>query len=220
MATLTLTNSYGDDWPPDALEGGTITARSGTAMTYTSAMGYTVTLRGTGLVYDDDGMPAAGLVTRVIVRGPAGAYSDFTGVSTDFAQAGMKIFGYDRDNGGFQDPDGFGFFRNLMRGNDVVNGSADYDDLRGGAGNDTVNCGAGDDYCRFRGWRRQHRRRRRSRCPRVSGGQLFQRRLSRRQPRCRDWYRHRQLGLHRPLCQFRTLPQLDLFRHAERFGCR
>jgi serralysin len=146
MATLTLTNSYEDDWPPDVFAGGAITTRSATVMTYISAQGYTITLRGNGLTYDDDGMPASGTVTRVVVTGPSGTYSTFTGVSADFGMAGMKIFGFDRDNGDHDGPDPFNFFLNLMRGNDLVNGSAFDDDIRSGMGNDSINGGAGGDY--------------------------------------------------------------------------
>ena len=58
MATLTLSQSFENDWPPNALEGSTISSRSATTMTYASLLGYTVTLTGTGLTYDADGFPS------------------------------------------------------------------------------------------------------------------------------------------------------------------
>lgn len=146
MATLTLDTSFGNDWPPDTLGGGTITARSATQMTYVSEMGYTVTLRGTGLVYDSSGFPGGGTVTQMTIVKGGVTYASLTGASTDFALAGMKIFGFDRDNGRHQDPNPYDFYQNLMRGDDLINGSAQDDDMRGGSGNDTINGGDGSDY--------------------------------------------------------------------------
>lgn len=146
MATLTLSTSFNDDWPPDTLEGGTILTRTATAMTYTSDMGYTITLRGTGFSYDDDGLPSGGTVGRLTILKAGVTFADFTGVSTSFTFAGMKLFGYDRDNGNHEGPDPYGFVQNMLRGNDLIIGSAQDDDLRSGTGNDTINGGDGDDY--------------------------------------------------------------------------
>ena len=146
MATLTLSQSFNDDWPPDALEGGTITSRSTTSMTYLSALGYTVTLTGTGLTYDADGIPSDGLVTACTVALGGVTYASFAGVTVSFARAGMQIFGFDRQNGDFQNPDPYALFQIMVRGNDVITGSAEDDDIRGGFGNDIVNAGAGEDY--------------------------------------------------------------------------
>ena len=146
MATLTLSQSFEDDWPPDVLEGSTITSRSATAMTYASVLGYTVTLTGTGLAYDADGFPSGGTVTGCTIALGGITYASFAGVSANFARAGMLIFGYDRGNGDFRNPDPFSFLEIMLRGNDVINGSAEDDDIRSGAGNDSVNGGLGRDH--------------------------------------------------------------------------
>ena len=146
MATLTLTSSFGNDWPPDALAGGIITSRTATTMTYTSERGYTITLRGTGFTYDDDGLPSGGTVTRTTVALGAVTFADYAGVSVDFGRAGMMLFGYDRNNGNHQNPDPFAFIEIMLRGNDVVTGSAGDDDVRGSYGNDIINTGGGNDY--------------------------------------------------------------------------
>ena len=146
MATLTLSNSFGNDWPPNALGGGVIVSRTATTMTYTSDLGYTVTLRGTGFTYDADGMPSGGTVTRTTIALGGQTFADFTGVSVDFGRAGMLIFGFDRDNGNHQNPDPFAFQQIMLRGNDLVNGSNGNDDIHAGTGNDTINTGAGGDY--------------------------------------------------------------------------
>ena len=146
MATLTLSNSFNGDWPPDTMGGGTITARSATAMTYISDQGYTITLRGTGLTFDADGLPSGGTIGRTTIAKDGLTVADFAGVSVDFTRTGMQIFGYDRDNGRHQDPDPYGFFQSMMRGNDSITGSAGDDDVRGGTGNDVINTGAGRDY--------------------------------------------------------------------------
>ena len=146
MATLTLSQSFENDWPPNALEGSTISSRSATTMTYASVLGYTVTLTGTGLTYDADGFPSGGTVTGCTIALGATTYAVFTGVSVSFVRAGMQIFGFDRDNGGFQNPDPFSLIQVMLRGNDVIIGSAEDDDIRGGFGNDSINAGLGDDY--------------------------------------------------------------------------
>ena len=146
MATFTYSGSFDDTWPPDAMAGGVISTRQGTRMTYTSDMGFTVTLRGTGLSYDDDGLPSGGTVTgfQIVLNGVT--LATLTGAATDFARAGMLLFGFTRDNGRIEDPDPFGFIQNAIRGNDLILGSASDDDIRGGNGNDSINAGDGDDF--------------------------------------------------------------------------
>ena len=146
MATLTLSQSFENDWPPDVLEGSTITSRSDTAMTYASVLGHTVTLTGTGLTYDADGFPSGGTVSGCTIALGATTYAVFTGLSVSFVRAGMQIFGFERDTESFENPDPYGLYRIMIRGNDVVIGSAEDDDIRSGYGNDSVNAGAGDDY--------------------------------------------------------------------------
>ncbi len=146
MANLTLSNSFDGIWPPDAMGGGTITARSATSMTYLSDAGYTVTLTGTGFTYDAEGQPSGGTITRTTVALGALTFADYTGISVNFAQAGMRIFGFDRNDGNHQDPDPFAFHQQMMRGNDLITGSSSWDDVRGGQGNDTINTGGGGDY--------------------------------------------------------------------------
>lgn len=147
MATLTYLRSFGDDWVPDTVEGGTITTRTATLMQYTSDMGYTITLRGSGMTYDVDGMPNGGTVNRVTISLNGQSYLDYTGVSAGLERLSIWAFGYDRDAGSNpQGPDGSNFMEHLWRGNDLLAGSAQDDVLWGGIGNDTVNAGAGDDY--------------------------------------------------------------------------
>ena len=146
MATLTYSGSFDDIWPPDAMEGGVISVRLGTHMTYTSEAGFTVTLRGIGLTYDNTGLPSGGIVTgfQIVLNGVT--LANMTGSSVDFARAGMQLFGFTRDNGRIQDPDPFSFIQTSLRGNDLILGSADDDDIRGGIGNDSISAGLGDDY--------------------------------------------------------------------------
>ncbi len=146
MATLTLSNSFGDDWPPDALAGGTNISRSDKAMTYTSDSGYTVTLLGTGFTYDDDGigMPSGGTIGSMIIRKGGKLYAKYTDISADLARSGMLLLGYD-DNGNDRDPDTFNFLQNILRGDDLMTGSAKNHVFFGSKGNDTINAGAGSD---------------------------------------------------------------------------
>ena len=146
MATLTLNQSFDGIWPPDAMAGGIITVRQGFRMIYTSDAGFTVTIRGNGLTYDDDGLPSGGTVTGFTIVKDGQTHANLVGASVDFARAGMLLFGFDRSDGDFDDPDPFGFVQNALRGNDLITGSSQDDDIRGGAGNDTINCGAGYDY--------------------------------------------------------------------------
>ncbi len=146
MASLTYTASFFDDWPPDSLGGGVITLRQATRMTYTSDQGYTVTLRGTGLTYDDDGLPSGGIVTGFVIVLNGVTLANLTGATVDFGRAGMQLFGFTRDNGRIEDPDPYSFIQSALRGDDLVTGSDSDDDLRGGIGNDSINAGFGDDY--------------------------------------------------------------------------
>ena len=146
MATLVYGLSFDGGWLPDALAGGTIGTRSTTLMSYVSDMGYTVTMTGTDFTYDADGMPSGGNLSGLTVARGGLTFTTFIGMSVDQGRAGMFLLGYDRDNGYHQNPDPFGFFNGAMRGNDLVIGSGQWDDIRGGLGNDTINCGAGGDY--------------------------------------------------------------------------
>ena len=145
MATVTNSNSF-NTWPPEAIEGGTITLRSGTNMTYVSDAGYTVTLRGSRFTYDDDGMGSGGTIARVIITKDGLIYAEYTGVSVDLTRAGLLLFGYDRGNGNHQSPQGYDFLQMLLRSDDLINGSTGRDELRGGWGNDTIFAGAGQDH--------------------------------------------------------------------------
>jgi serralysin len=146
MATLTLMQGFEDVWPPDAMAGGTITLRQAKGMTYTSDAGFTVLIRGKDLTYDDDGLPAGGTVTGFSISKNAVVLANMTLTSTDFGAAGMWLFGYDRGNGDFRGPDPYSFVQLAMRGNDLVTGSSDEDDIRGGSGNDRIDARGGNDY--------------------------------------------------------------------------
>ena len=146
MTTLTLSHTFDGFWPPDALGGGTINLRQAVKMTYVSDAGFTVTLRGTGLTYDDDGLPSGGTVTGVLVTKDGVTYSNATGMSVDFTYSGMVLFGYDRENGGHQGTDTYAFVQNALRGDDLITGSTGWDDIRGGTGNDIINAGGDNDY--------------------------------------------------------------------------
>ena len=102
MATVTLFNSFENTWPPEAIAGGAITLRTGTNLTYISSLGFTVTLRGTGFTFDDDGLPSGGTIGRMIISKGGVTYAEYTGISADLARSGMLLFGYDRDNGNHQ----------------------------------------------------------------------------------------------------------------------
>lgn len=146
MATLTLSESFDGIWPPDAMAGGVITLRQGIRMTYTSAEGFTVTLRGTDLTYDDDGIPSGGTVTGILVVKDGVTFANMVGMTTDFGWAGMQLLGFDRNDGRHQDPDPYNLMRNALRGDDLITGSDGWDDIRSGSGNDTINAGADGDY--------------------------------------------------------------------------
>jgi serralysin len=146
MATLALSTSFDGIWPPDALAGGVISLRLGTQMTYVSDAGFTVTLLGTGLTYDEAGNPSGGTVTGFTIVKDSVTFASLSGASVDFARSGMLLLGFDEQNGGHRGPDPYAFIQNSLRGNDLITGSSGWDDLRGGIGNDTINAGAGDDY--------------------------------------------------------------------------
>ena len=146
MATLALMQGFEDVWPPDAMAGGTITLRQAKGMTYTSDAGFTVLIRGKDLTYDDDGLPAGGTVTGFSISKNAVVLANMTLTSTDFGAAGIWLFGYDRRNGDFRGPDPYSFVQSAMRGNDVVTGSSDGDDIRGGSGNDRIDARGGNDF--------------------------------------------------------------------------
>ena len=143
MATLTHSHSFDGIWAPDALVGGTILTRTATSMTYVSDAGYTVTIRGTGLTYDDDGIPSGGTLTRFTVVKDGQTFLTLTGASVDFARAGMLLFGYDSQDGGHYGPDATNFLQNALRGDDLISGSDQHDELIGTKGNDTI-LGGGD----------------------------------------------------------------------------
>jgi serralysin len=145
MAVQTICTSIYELWLADAIAGGTITERTASRMTYTSDLGFTVTVRGRDFVYDDSDLPAAGLVTRIDVAQGGVTHTSFAGLRLDFAQVGMFAFGWERD-GFTQAPSGNWLWQLAMNGNDTVNGSALSDDLRGAGGNDLILAGDGDDY--------------------------------------------------------------------------
>lgn len=146
MATLTLTATFDGLWPADSLAGGVISSRLANKMVYVSDLGFTVTIRGTGLVYDADGLPSGGTVTGITIAKGAVTYANLTGISTDFARTGMQIFGFTDPWGNDRGPDPYALVQNALRGNDLITGSSGWDDIRAGIGNDTINAGAGDDY--------------------------------------------------------------------------
>ena len=145
MATLVLNQGFDGIWPPDSMAGGTITLRQATKMVYTSDAGFTITLRGTDLTYDDDNMAAAGTVTGYQIVKNGVTYATLSGASAHFARTGMWLLGYE-DRGNHRDPDTYSFIQHALRGDDLITGSGSFDDMRGGMGNDTINGGAGDDY--------------------------------------------------------------------------
>lgn len=146
MATLTFGASLDGFYPTDSLKGGTITARSASSMTYISDLGYTVTLQGTGLVYDADGMPSGGTLTRTTIAKDGTTYADYAGFSVDFARAGMLLFGYDMNGTRHQNPDTWTFINLLLRYDDLMIGSSGHYEFAGSHGNDTIQAGAGDDH--------------------------------------------------------------------------
>lgn len=147
MATLNLSASFGDDWPPEAFNGGVIQSRTATSMTYVSDLGYTIIVRGTGFTYDDDLFPSDGTVTRVTIRQGGQLMADLTGASMELQRFAMNAFGFDRGpDRSPQNPNGAAITYHLMRGNDVINGSAQDDEVFGGRGNDLINTGAGFDF--------------------------------------------------------------------------
>jgi serralysin len=145
MATLTLSQTFEGIWPPDSMAGGTITLRQATRMLYTSDAGFAVALRGSGLTYDDDGLPSGGTVTGFTISKNGVTFANLTGTSVDFARAGMQLFGHDDQNGGHVGPDPYNFLQNALRNADLMNGSASNDEFFGTIGNDTINAGAGFD---------------------------------------------------------------------------
>ncbi len=147
MATLTLNASFGDVWPPDGFEGGVVLSRTATAMTYESDLAYIITVQGTGFTYDDDLFPSGGTITSVTVEAGGQIIATFTGVSMELQRFAMNAFGFDRGpDRSPQYPNGWAISYHLMRGNDVINGSAGDDEMTGNLGNDLINAGAGFDF--------------------------------------------------------------------------
>ena len=146
MANLVLGASFDGLWPPDSLSGGTISIRLAGKMVYVSDQGFTITIKGTGFTYDDDGLPSSGVVTGIQIAKAGIIYATFTAISVDFVRYSNAVFGYDRDNGNHQNPDPYAIWQNALRGDDLITGSTGWDDLRGGIGNDTINAGGGGDY--------------------------------------------------------------------------
>lgn len=146
MATLTQFNSLNGEWAPDTLIGGQIGTRLFGRMTYVSDAGYDITVRGTGLTYDDDGRPAAGTVTSIEITKAGTPYATLAAIAVDFAQFDMLAFGYDGWDGNPVNPNGYWLWKLALRGDDIVTGSDANDDLRGAIGNDVISGGGGNDY--------------------------------------------------------------------------
>ncbi len=141
MVTMTLTDLYDNSvWGPDLIRGGTVSNRSGTQMTYLSEDGYTVTFNGSGFTYDDDGNANDGVVTSMVVKLGGQLVFSFTGMTDSFPRLASFALGDSQDG-----PDPDRLFQTVLRGDDIINGSA--------GGNDVVaNLGGGlaqrrQDHC-------------------------------------------------------------------------
>jgi RTX calcium-binding nonapeptide repeat (4 copies) len=146
MATMTLTDLYDNSvWGPDIIRGGTVSAQTGTVMTYVSEQGYTVTFNGTGFSYDDDGFANDGVVTSIVVRLNGQLVFSFTNMTDSLPRMASYALGDNQDG-----PDPDRLFQTVLRGDDIINGSNGGNDIianfGGGDGNDTINAGGGGDY--------------------------------------------------------------------------
>lgn len=151
MAQLKIYQNPDYAYWPDMVVGGTEISHSGTFYKYTSDAGLTVSLNGTGFVYDAAGLGVGGIVTSVVIRDSTGTkVFDITGVSADLDAVTRFIFGFPREDRTPQDPDGERLFEYLLRGDDTLIGSDSGDDIlgngSGGFGNDLIQAGGGDDY--------------------------------------------------------------------------
>lgn len=151
MARISFTQQAGGIWPADLFRavGAPVVTDTG-AVRYVSASGAVVELIGTGFVFDAVGQPLRGAVTKVTVLAPDGSEM----LRIDSVRAALPVLlrlaaGVQPDGGAPVAGDGAAVLAHLLRGADVVNGSAFGDTLWGsqgaGLGNDTLRGGAGAD---------------------------------------------------------------------------
>jgi Ca2+-binding RTX toxin-like protein len=131
-----------DFWWGNAVEGGTITTRSTTSMQFTSFAGSTagsfnVTYAGTDFTYDANGLANGGHVTSITISYLGTTYAVLTGVDCDLQRISQMTFGANSSQYWWA------ISQYIMRGDDVINGSAFADDFAGSAGNDVISAGAG-----------------------------------------------------------------------------
>ncbi|NGO55224.1 calcium-binding protein, partial [Allomesorhizobium camelthorni] len=120
------------------LDGSSVMSQSATEEVVQLANGLKLKLIGTGFTYDAEGRATGGTLTSLQLLQNDGAtlVQSLTGLDLSFEDAhdAMESF------------DAWGLSRWLMNGDDVLNGSAGWDDMFGHAGNDILNGGDGDDY--------------------------------------------------------------------------
>jgi hypothetical protein len=99
-------NPNGDYWP-DMVTGGSEISHSATLYKYTSDAGLTVSLNGTGFVYDASGKGVGGTVTSLVIRDTAGIkLFEITGTTGDLDAVTRFIFGYAREDRSPEGPHG------------------------------------------------------------------------------------------------------------------
>lgn len=164
MATITVTRLFTDTdfWPgflfeanddTEILEAGPTRGRIRHAGPDDPASGYSLTITGTGFVYDQ-GLPVEGTVKTLRVLDPQGrtviTITDLAPgtVASDLSGMIFNIFGAESPDEG-PGPDGYNSWTHLLSGNDTINWSSGNDDIifpGADGGDDLYNMGAGDDW--------------------------------------------------------------------------
>jgi serralysin len=183
MARVQMTAAYSNlnDWSGrlfEATDDTVVNTQTATSYRFTygalsSFENFSVTISGTGFVYDGDGRPTGGKITKIEVRDAGGALVltiDQIGgaVPSDLAQIVSDMFGWEQAGDGAS-ANGKIAWSHLLLGNDTIIGTAGDDrQLQGfmdgndlftmkggddwivcGSGRDTVNGGAGFDFVSF-----------------------------------------------------------------------
>ena len=133
MARVKVHLSDRNEWLPETFDSGGLTQKSGSRAVYHDEEDQTfVTLRGTGFKFDGETIRSA-VISKIEYRDEDG---NLLGVIGDFEQKARDLASYEIKDF---------VLRKVMRGDDLITGSAKSEMLQGGRGNDTIVGLNGDD---------------------------------------------------------------------------
>lgn len=126
-------------------EGGAATSSLETKYVYTSANGKTVTLTGTGLTYDANGIMTAGTITSIKMM--TGNVVSMTLSGLTYAATDFSLFALGQISGQTAiQPNTLSLENSLLAGSDVLYGGAGSEQMYGREGNDVLRGGDGGDW--------------------------------------------------------------------------